>query len=185
MPKEIPISTSVPVEVVLDDGKVVTMHMPIMPPENDMVVTPIALSTGDFQPNVQGLPPLLKRTPKRKIKMYRGYTMSLVPIERFQQLLGKGFTTQPTRKAPEAKFACGIETSEGLCPKKLLTEVDRLNHIVAFHKDLAAWVLNDDERRKMRGELGIGSQAPVIVDLQAQIDAAVEKRLAEIKQSDK
>ena len=91
-----------------------------------------------------------------RVKVYRGNSMSSVPVSQAAFMLGQGFTSEPTKPPTPLPFICGVETLEGgICQKALRTDRDRVNHIRAAHGDVAPWILSDEDMLKARGKVVI------------------------------
>ena len=107
-----------------------------------------------------------------------GYIPSKVPLAHAHVYLARGFTVKPTAEAPEVNIVCGVKSGNGkVCVKKFREERYRLAHIRAYHSDIAPWILTDEEKRKLKGELGVPT--PVVAGSSAEVDS-LRQQVAEL-----
>ena len=164
-----------------EDGTWVTLNEARSP--GGLQQQPIDIGSHANPGQTSGKRPTLTTSGRRRIWMYRGAVGSLVPEAQMLFFLGKGFTVAPTAEGIPLAFECGVQMSDGLvCHKKVPSMIDRLRHIQGYHSDVAAWTMTDQEKRALRGDLGVGtvdtthpgaSSAPntEVADLRAELAA--------------
>ncbi|MCC6191385.1 MAG: hypothetical protein IT318_20370 [Anaerolineales bacterium] len=141
------------------DGKWITVHEARL--DAGDTPKPLMLEQGIENPGAPaGRRPMTIDKGKQKVRLWRGNVPSDVPAAHFLVFLKHGWTAEPTLPLPELDFGCGVMLSEGPCRKMLRTRLDRLRHIKAYHPDAAQFTFTDDEKRVLRGELGLAALDP-------------------------